>query len=187
MPIRKLKINPLAKTSYKILSIILGIIAINLTITLIPDKTKKKTVAFSKEFPFQKKISISEKFTTDFESSYGIQFSLEDPNPYPEKDSLLPIKTNLEILLKEKPVAFYINHSFESKAGAEYELKMNFINKNSKPNILRLEVLVDVPGPSYELLVEREYKWIFWVFDALLVLIALITGYFGFRKKASSQ
>jgi hypothetical protein len=44
---------------------------------------------------------------------------------------------------------------------------------------------VDVPGPTYELMFERDYKWVFWIIDGLIIFIALITGYFGFRKKAS--
>jgi hypothetical protein len=173
------------KKSSKIISIIFAAIAIYFTISLIPDKTEKKLTAFSKEFPFEKQISISEKFITDFESSYNIGFSLENPNPYKEIDSMLPIKTELAVLHKGKPIELFGNNSFASKSGAEYELKLNLINANSKPNKLMVGIEVDVPGPTYELMFERDYKWVFWIIDGLIIFIALITGYFGFRKKAS--
>ena len=178
----------MTKNSSKILSIIFGIIAIYYTITLIPDKSKKELSAFNKEFPFEKQISISEKFTTDFESSYNVGMSLENPNPYKEEiDSMLPIKKDLKIFQNGKPIEIYGNNSFSSKSGTEYELKLNFINANSKPNKLRIGIQVDVPGPTYELLIEREYKWVFWIIDGIIILIALVAGYFGFRKKPAGN
>ncbi|MCK8482326.1 hypothetical protein [Psychroserpens algicola] len=175
----------MTKTSLKIISIIFGVIAIYFCITLIHDRTKKQLTAFNKEFSFEKKINISEKFTTDFESSYHVGFSLENPSHYKNIDSILPIETELEILHNGKPIELFGNNSFMSKAGTEYELKLNLINANSKPNKLRVGIEVDVPSPIYELMFEREYKWVYWTIDGIIFLIALITGYFGFQKKAS--
>ena len=177
----------MTKTSSKITSIIFGIIAIYFTISLIPNKNEKKLSAFNKEFPFEKQIKISEKFITDFESSYNIGFSLENPNPYKKIDSMLPIKTELEVLYKGKPIELFGNNSFVSKSGAEYELNLNLTNANSKPNKLIVGIQVDVPGPIYELMFEREYKWVFWTLNGIIILIALIAGYFGFRKKPAGN
>ncbi|PPK95735.1 hypothetical protein LY01_01328 [Nonlabens xylanidelens] len=177
----------MTRTSSKIISIIFGVIAIYCTITLIPDKANRKLTAFNEKFSFEKEINISEKFSTDFESSYKIGISLDNPNSYKEVHSMIPMETNLEILHKGKPIEVYENNSFLSKSDTEYELKLKFVNANAKPNKLKIVIQVDVPGPSYDLLIEREYKWVFWIINGIILLIALITGYFGFRKKPAGN
>ena len=162
-------------------------ISIYFTISLIPDKTKKEFTALDKQYSFTEEISISEKFKTDFDSAYRIWFDFENAN-----DSLLPIKRNLEVLRNGKSVELYgnKNNCFESKSGATYELKLKLenANGNSNPNKFNVRIQEDgLPGPTYELLIEREYKWLLWTIDGVIILIALITGYFGFRKKASRQ
>jgi len=68
----------------------------------------------------------------------------------------------------------------------ELKLKLENANGNSNPNKFNVRIQEDgLPGPTYELLIEREYKWVLWTIDGIIILIALITGYFGFRKKAS--
>jgi hypothetical protein len=175
----------MTKTSLKIISIIFGVITIYFTINLIPDKTKKKFTALDKQYSFTNEISISEKFKTDFYSVYKIVFSFENAN-----DSLLPIKKNLQILRNGKPVELYgdKNNYFESKSGATYELnlKLESAKGNLNKNKFHIKIMEDgLPGPIYEMMFEREYKWVYWTIDGLIILIALITGYFGFRKKAS--
>ena len=175
----------MTKTSSKITSIILGVIAIYFTIKLIPDGTKKNFTALDKHYSFANEISISEKFKTDFYSVYRIVFSFENIN-----DSLLPIKKNLEVFRNGKPVELYGNKSncFESKSGATYELNLKLENAkgNSNENKFNVKIVEDgLPGPIYEMMFEREYKWVYWLIDGLIIFIALISGYFGFRKKAS--
>jgi len=173
------------KTLLKTLSIIVGVIAIYFTVNLIPDKTKKKFTALDKQYSFTKEISISEKFITDFDSAYRILLDFENTN-----DSLLPIKKNLKVLLNGKFVELYgnKNNCFVSKSGATYHLKLKLENANGNSILNRFNIRIQedgLPGPTYELLIEREYKWVLWIIDGLIILIALITGYFGFRKKAS--
>jgi hypothetical protein len=171
--------------SSKIISVVLGIIAIYYTITLIPDKTKKKFIALDKQYSFTKEISVSEKFETDFDSAYKVLLDFENAN-----DSSLPIKKNLQVLRNGKPVELYGNNSFVSKSGASYELKLILENTNDNSNPNRFNVRIQengLPGPTYELLIEREYKWVLWTIDGLIILIALITGYFGFRKKPAGN
>ncbi len=175
----------MTKTSLKIISIIFGVIAIYYTVNLIPDKTKKKFTALDKEYSFTKEIRITEEFKTGFESVYRIWFSFENTN-----DSLLPIKKNLQILRNGKPVELYgnKNNCFGSESEATYELNLELENAkgNSNLNKFNIEIREDgFPGPIYELMFEREYKWMFWTIDGFIIFIALITGYFGYRKKAS--
>ena len=173
----------MTKTSSKIISLIFGVIAIYFTISLIPDKTKKKFTALDKQYSFTKEISITEKFKTDFNSAYSIWFDFENTN-----DSMLPIKKNLEVLRNGKSVELYgnKNNCFESKSGVTYELKLKLENANDNTNLNKFNVRIQedgLPGPTYELLIEREYKWLLWTIDGVIILIMLITGYFGFRAK----
>lgn len=175
----------MTKTSSKIISVIFGVIAIYFTISLIPDNTKKKFTALDKQYSFTEEINISEKFKTDFDSAYRIWFDFDNPN-----DSSFPIKRDLEVLRNGKPVELYgnKNNRFESESGATYELKLKLENTsgNSNPKKINIRIQEDgLPGPTYEMLIERKYKWVLWIVDAVIILIALVTGYFGFRKKAS--
>lgn len=175
----------MTKKTSKTISIIFGIFAIYLTINLIPDKTKKKFIALDKQYSFTQSINISEKFETDFESAYRIFFDFDNIN-----DSLLSIKKKLEVLRNGRPIELYGNRNncFVSKSEAKYELNLELENvkNNSKLNKFNLIITEDnMPGPKYELYFEREYKWVSWTFNGLIILITLIAGYFGFRKKAS--
>lgn len=175
----------MTKPSSKIISLIFGVFAIYLTINLIPDKTKKKFTALDKQYSFTKNIHISEKFETDFESAYRILLSFENIN-----DSLLPVKKKLEVLRNGKPVELYgnKNNCFVSKSGAQYKLKLDLENAKTNSNLNKFNLIItedNMPGPTYELYFEREYKWLYWSIDGLIILIALIAGYFGFRQKAS--
>ncbi|EPR71737.1 Transposase [Winogradskyella psychrotolerans RS-3] len=111
-----------------------------------------------KSYTFEKKLQVSEKFTTDFETSYEISYTLKNPKPYAEIDSIKPYKFKVEILKNNKPIKIFDNNSFLSESGQEYELKLKFINANSKPNSLNIGIETNVPGPTYELLIEREYE-----------------------------
>ena len=144
-------------------------------------------MAFSKEYDFEKEIEISEKFKTDFKSSYEIGFSLDNPRPYENIDSLKPREFKIKIFKNGKPIEIFENGSFLSKRGAEYELNIKFVNANSKPNKLRVGIQTTVPRPSYEILIEKEFEWIFWIINGIIMLIALICGYFGFRKKPAGN
>ena len=175
------------RKSLKITSIIFGIIFIYFTINLIPDKTKKKFTALEKEYTFTNETHITEKFETDFESAYRILFNFENIN-----DSLIPKKKNLEILRNGKPVELYEdkNNCFVSEAGVEYELNLILENAKGNTNLNKFKIIIaedNLPGPTYELLIEREYKWVFWTIDGIIFLIALISGYFGFRKKPAGN
>lgn len=154
----------MTKTSSKIISVIFGIIAIYFTINLTPDKTKKKFIALENQYSFIKEIKISEKFITDFESSYIISFRLENNALNNLMDSINPRITNLQVLYKNKPVELYGNNCFTSKSGAEYELNLKLVNANSKRSIINIRINENnLPGPTYELLIEREFKWVFWL------------------------
>ncbi|NRD24967.1 hypothetical protein HNV10_17080 [Winogradskyella litoriviva] len=177
----------MTKTSSKIISIIFGVIAIYFTLNLIPDKTKKEFTALDKQYSFTEEITISEKFKTDFDSAYRIWFSFENSS-----DSLLPIKKNLKVLRNGKPVELYgdKNNCFVSKSGATYELNIKLENAEGNSNLNKINIKINedgLPGPTYELYFEREYKWLFWTIDGILIFIALITGYFGFRKKPADN
>lgn len=179
------KTSRMTKTSLKIISIVFGVVTVYFTISLIPDKTKKKFIALDKQYTFTKEINIYEKFKTNFESAYRVLFSFKNVN-----DSLLPIKKNLEILRNGKSIELFgnKNNCFVSKSGAIYELNLKLENVSDNSNLNRFNVRIQedgLPGPGYELLIVREYKWVFWTIDGLIILITLITGYFGFRKKAS--
>ncbi len=178
----------MTKTSLKIISVVFGIIAIYFTINLIPDKTKKKFIALEKQYYFTKEISVSEKFTTDFESAYRVLFRFEHSN-----DSMIPIKKNLEILRKGKPIELYgdKNNCFVSKSGATYQLNLKLANANANfSNQNRFKIIIQedgLPGPIYELMFERDYKWLFWIINGVIILISLITGYFGFRNRTENK
>jgi hypothetical protein len=188
----------MTKTSLKIISIIFGVIAIYSTIQLIPDRRQKTLTAFNKEYQFTESIHISEKFTTDFESSYGIHLNLLNSNHKGIVDTILPMKIDLKILKNGKPVELYGDYkngylmfngnaqltSFMPEENTEYELKLD-LEDNNLIRKIKINIATDVPGPSYDLLFEREFKWIDWTISGLAIFIALITGYFGFRKKAS--
>jgi hypothetical protein len=171
----------------KVIAVILGLISLSMAIDLIPDRTDRNLIALTKHYPFEKKLEISENFTTDFESSYEISYSLKNPKPYKEIDSLRPYEVKIEIFKKNKPIKIFENNSFMSESGQEYELKLNFVNANSKPNTLNVGIQSNVPGPAYELLIEREYEWIFWIISGIIFLLALISGYFGFKKQPSNN
>ncbi|CAL2101682.1 conserved protein of unknown function [Tenacibaculum sp. 190130A14a] len=177
----------MSKRILKTIFIILSSISIYWTIELIPDRTNRNLTAFNQQYPFENELEISEKFTTDFKSSYEISFNLEDPRPYENIDSLRPIEFNIKIFRNNKPIEVFENNSFLSKRGEEYELQLKFVNANSKPNILNVSIQTNVPGPTYELLIEREFEWIFWIINGIIMLIALICGYFGFRKKPADN
>jgi hypothetical protein len=172
----------MSKLILKMVSIFLGLISIYWAIELIPDRSNRSLTAFSQQYPFKKEIEISEKFITDFDSSYEIGFSLDNPRPYEDIDSLQPIEFKINILKHNKPIEVFENNSFLSKRGAEYELQIKFVNANSKPNILNVGIRTNVPGPTYELFIEREFEWIFWIINGVIMLIALVCGYFGFIK-----
>ncbi|XLS27989.1 hypothetical protein ACJD0Z_12355 [Flavobacteriaceae bacterium M23B6Z8] len=176
-------IQTMSKRILKIISIILGLISIYWTIELIPDRTNRNLTALSEQYSFQRQLEISEKFTTDFKSSYEINLSLENPRPYENVDSLRQIEFDIKIFRNNQPIEVFENNSFLSKRGEEYKLQIKFVNANSKPNILNVVIQTNVPGPTYELLIEKEFEWIFWIINAVTMLIALICGYYGFRKK----
>ncbi|XLS28088.1 hypothetical protein ACJD0Z_12860 [Flavobacteriaceae bacterium M23B6Z8] len=168
------------KKLLKIISVLLGLVAMYGFIQLISDRTPKHITALSKQYSVDKELIVNEKFTTDFESSYGIEFSTENPEENATKDSL---QTDFEVLKEGKPIKIFINNSFSSKSGAEYELNLKISNASSKPVTLKVKIQTNVPGPAYELLVEREYEWVFWLINGMILLLALICGYFGFIKK----
>ena len=175
----------MTKFSLKIISIIFGMIAIYFTINLIPDKTKKKFTALDKNYSFTNEISISEKFVTDFDSSYCISILTERTS-----DSMFQMKKKIKVLRNGKSVELYGNENncFVSESGTKYELNVELENAdgNSSLNKFNIKIREDnLPGPTYELLIEREYKWVLWTIDGITILIALIIGYFAFRKKAS--
>ncbi len=172
----------MSKKILKTIAIILSLISIYWTIELIPDRTNRNFIALNEQYSFQKELEISEKFITDFKSSYIINFSFENPRPYENIDSLSPIEYDIKIFRNNKPIEIFENNSFLSTRGEEYELKMKLINANSKPNTLNVGIQTNVPGPAYELLFEREFKWVFWTINGFIMLIALICIYFGFRK-----
>lgn len=189
--------HKMTKISAKIITLILGFIAVYFTIKLIPDGTTKRLTSLSKEYQFENEITISEKFTTDFTSSYGIHLDLLNSNHSGFTDTILPLKIDLDVLKNNKPVELFGDYkdgflmvngnaqltSFLSKEGNKYEIKLNLKDDNSNQKKVKLNIETNVPGPSYDLLIEREFKWVFWIIDGILILIALITGYFGFRKK----
>ncbi len=177
----------MSKGTLKIISIILGLISIYWMIQLIPDKTNRSLIALSEQYPFQKELHISEKFKTDFNSSYEVNYSLENSNPYDNIDSLRPVDIDIKIFRNNKPIEVFENNSFLSDRGEEYELKLTFINANAEPNVLNVGIQTNVPGPTYEMLIEREFEWIFWIINGIIMLIALIIGYFGFRKKPAAN
>ena len=108
------------------------------------------------------------------------------PTSYNKIDSINPYKINVAIYSNGKPIEINEeNVFFFSDSGREYELK--FTNANSKPNSLNVGVQTNVPGPSYELLIEREYEWTFWIINGVIMLFALICGYYGFRKKPAGK
>lgn len=172
---------------FKVISLILGYISITTAIDLIPNRTHRDLIALNKSYTFEKKLQVSERFTTDFETSYEISYTLKKPKPYAEIDSVKPYEFKVEILKNNKPIKIFDNNSFLSESGQEYELKLKFINANSKPNSLNIGIETNVPGPTYELLIEREYEWIFWIISGIIMLIALIFGYFGFKNKPSNN
>ena len=189
----------MTKISLKAISFIFGIIAIYFTISLIPDRTKKTLTSLNKEYVFTEQINISEKFTTDFDSSYGIHLKFLNSNHNGFTDTILPIKIDLKVLLNNKPIELFGDYkngylmsngnaqltSFMSKKNKEYEIILNLKDNILNQKKVILDITTDVPGPSYELLIEREFKWVFWIIDGLIILITLIVGHFGFRKKAS--
>ena len=189
----------MTKKTLKIISMIFGLIAIYNTINLILDKTEKKQTSLSKEYELSKNNKISEKFVTDFESSYGIHMELMDTKFTGLGKTILPIDIELNLYQDNKPVELFgdykqgyliINNtaqltSFMSNSGTEYELKISLSNNKTKAERIRLDISPNVPGPSYAMLIEREFKWVFWCINGLIILIALITGYFGFRRKSS--
>lgn len=189
----------MTQTSSKIISIIFGVIAIYFTIQLIPDKSDRTETALNKEYSFKEKINISEKFTPDFESSYGIHMKLVNSNHNGIVDIILPIEIDLKILEKGKPIELYGDYengylivngnaqlsSFLTKENTEYELKLNIKDNNPEKKKIKINIATDVPAPSYDLMIEREFKWVSWTIDGIVIGIALIAGYFGFRKKAS--
>lgn len=175
----------MSKALLKILFLFLALISIFWTIELVPDRTNRRMMALSLQEPFQKELVINQKFITDFKSSYKIGFSLENPEPYNTIDSLQPLQLEYEILHKGKSIDILDNNSFLSKRYGEYELRLKFINANSYPNILRIGIQTDVPGPSYDILIEEEFEWIFWIINGIVMLIALICGYFGFKKNTN--
>ncbi len=176
-----------------------GLIAIYFTAKLIPDKSQRTETALNKEYSFTGKINVSEKFTTDFESSYGIDMQLVNANHNGIADTILPMEFDIKILEKGKPIELYGDYengylmvngnaqltSFLTKENTEYELKLNIKDNNSEKKKIKINIATNVPAPSYELMFEREFKWVSWTIDGIIIGIALITGYFGFRKKAS--
>ena len=189
----------MTKNSSKIISIIFGVIAIYYTISLIPNGTKKDLTSLNKEYEFTEQIKISEKFTTDFDSSYGIHLEFLNSNHSGTVDTILPIKIDLKILENNKPIELYgdykngylmVNNnaqlsSFLSEENTEYEIKLDLKDNNLIQKRIKLDITTDVPGPSYELMFDRDFKWVYWTIDGIIISIALITGYFGFLKKAS--
>ncbi len=167
----------------KVIAIILGLISISMAIDLFPDRSNRSLIALTKSYPFEKTLEVSEKFTTDFESYYEISFNLEHKEKYKVVDSTIPYKIEVELWKNNKPIEKNEENAFLSEYNQEYELKIKLINASSNPNTLNVGIQTNVPGPTYELLIEREYEWILWIISAILMLIAFICGYFGFRKK----
>ncbi|MBC2844780.1 hypothetical protein [Winogradskyella flava] len=172
----------MTKTVLKIITIALGLLAIKMAINLFPDKTDRSVIAFCEGFPFEKELNISETFTTDFESYYTIGYSLEHPRSYDNIDSLQPIQTNFEILHNNKPIEIFKDDSFFTEANAEYQLNFKFVNSNSKQNTINICIQTELPGPSYTSLFEREFKWVSWMINGIVLLIAIIAGYLGFKR-----
>lgn len=172
----------MSKRALKITSVLLVLLAINLVFYFFSHKAERSTIAFCEEFSFQKKLNISEKFITDFDSFYTINYSLEHIDLDDYLDSIQPTKISIEILHKNEPLEIFEHNKFLSEAEAEYRLNLKFVNSNSKPNTLRVCIQTEMPEPTYELLFEREFKWVAWVMISLIILIAIILGYFGFRK-----
>lgn len=189
------------KTSSKIISIIFGVIAIYFTVQLIPDKSQRTLTALNKEYSFIEKINVSEKFITDFESSYGVHMKLMNSTHKGTVDTILPIEIELKILENGKPIELYGDYengylmdngnaqlsSFLTKENTEYELKLNIKDNNPEKKKIKINIAVDVPAPSYDLMTEKDFKWVFWTIDGIIILITLIAGYFGFRKKPAGN
>jgi hypothetical protein len=184
---------------FKIICIVFGVIAIYYTIHLIPDRTERSLTAFNKEYQFNESINISEKFVTDFDSSYGIDMELINSNHHGIIDTVLPLEIDLKILENGKPVELYGDYksgylmvdgnaqlsSFLTKENTEYEIKLNLKDNNLNQKKIKLYIGVNVPGPSYDLMFESDFKWVSWTINGFIILIAVATGYYGFRKKAS--
>ena len=189
----------MTKTSSKIISIIFGVIAFYCTIQLISERTQRTLSALNKEYHFSESINISEKFITDFESSYGINMKLLNSNNNGIVDTILPFKIDLQILQNGKPIELYRDYkngyrmdngnanlnSFSTKENTEYEIKLNLKDNNLNQQKIKVNISTDVPGPIYDLMFEREFKWVYWTINGIIIFVALTTGYFGFRKKAS--
>ena len=175
-------INHVSKRAIKITSILLVLLVIKLVFYFFSDKTERRTIAFCEEFSFQKKLNISEKFITDFDSYYTINYSLEHIDLYDYLDSIQPTKISIEILHNNEPLEIFDGNKFLSEAEAEYQLNLKFVNANSKPNTFRICIQTEMPEPSYELMFEKEFKWLAWVIISLLILITIVLGYFGFQK-----
>jgi len=138
---------------------------------------------------------------TDFESSYGIHLNFLNSNHNGITDTILPLNIDIEILRNNKPIQLFgdfkngylmVNGnarktSFLSEENNEYEIKLDLKDNNSSQKKVKLNITTNVSGPSYDLLIEREFKWVFWIIDGVIILIALITGYFGFRKKPAGN
>ena len=162
-------------------------------------QTKKNITSLNKEYEFTEQMKISEKFTTDFDSSYGIHLEFLNSNYNGFSDTILPIKIDLKILKNNKPMDLFSDYkkeylivnniaqlsSFLSEENTEYTIKLNLKDNKVNQKKIKLDITTDVPGPSYELMFEREFKWVYWTMDGLIILLVLISGYFGFRKKAS--
>ncbi|MCK8521524.1 hypothetical protein M0D21_08090 [Aquimarina sp. D1M17] len=186
----------------KIISILFGILAIYLITEFLLDKSDKRLRSFDKTYVLKESLIISDKFKTDFKSSYGIRLDLLNGNYKGMADTIFPLEIDLKILKNGKEIelfgdykkSYFINNneaqlaSFMSKKNAEYEIEMNIhdaeIERNTKE--LKLYIETNVPAPSYELYFDREFKWVYQIITGIVILISLITGYFGFRKKASS-
>ena len=160
---------------------------------------QRKQTSLNKEYDLSKGISISEKFITDFESSYGIHVEFLDTEFTDFEETTLPINIELKLYQNNLPVELFGDYrhgylisnnnaqltSFISKADTEYKLKINLSNNQTNAKRIRLDISPDVPGPSYALLFEREFKRMFWCVNGIIVLIVLVAGYFGFKRETS--
>lgn len=163
-------------------SLFLGMISIYWTIELIRDRTDRKITALERQYPFEKDIEVMERFTTDFDYRYHLSYRLQEPGTFKNPDTVQPAFLEFELWNEDKLIEIDEGYGFQAKSGMEYEMKLRFVNANVRPNLLFLVIEPSGPGPSYELLLDREYKWVYWIIIGMLMLITVALGYYGYKS-----
>ncbi|MGD1845007.1 MAG: hypothetical protein ACFB10_06395 [Salibacteraceae bacterium] len=129
-------------------------------------------------------------FQTDFDYNYGIDITVEGESNFERIERIeIQIEGGDEGLIKrlsgevDKSGSAIRLGNFSASRGSKYKFVVSDLSSGLKGKSALLKIDVTGGGPSIGIALAKELKPYFWGMALIFGFIALITGYFGFRKQ----